>query len=57
MADPGGRVDHLAGVVHRRVKRAAMMRAVIVEVAFIRGQDRAQMLLTEDQQVIEALTA
>jgi hypothetical protein len=33
------------------------MRAVIVEVAFVLGQDCAQMRLTEDQQVIEALTA
>ena len=46
-ADPGGHVDHLAGVVQRRVKRAALMRAVIVEVAFILGQDCAQVPLTE----------
>ena len=33
------------------------MRAVIVEVAFILGQDCAQMPFTVDQQVVEALTA
>ncbi|GAA3223898.1 hypothetical protein GCM10020216_037140 [Nonomuraea helvata] len=33
MADPGGHVDHLAWVVHRRMKRAVLMRAMIVVVA------------------------
>jgi hypothetical protein len=33
------------------------MRAVIVEVAFILGQDRSQVSFTIDEQVIEALTA
>jgi hypothetical protein len=55
--DPGGHVDHLAGIVQRRAKRTALMWAVIVEMTFILGQDHSQMPFTVDQQVIEALTA
>jgi hypothetical protein len=57
MADPGGHVDHPAWVVHRRMKRAALMRAMIIEMAFILGQDCAQVPFTVDDQVVEALTA
>ena len=57
VVDPGGHVDHLARIVQRRAERTALMRAVIVEMAFILGQDRMQVPLTIDQQVIEALAA
>jgi hypothetical protein len=33
------------------------MRAMMVEMALILGQDRTQVLLTTDEQVVEALTA
>lgn len=55
--DPDGHVDHLVGIVQRRAERTALMRAVIVEMVFILGQDRAQVPFTIDQQVIEALSA
>ena len=55
--DLGGHVDHLVGIVQRRAEKAALMRPMIVEVSFILDQDRPQLPLTIDQQVIEALTA
>src|SRR3954463_10916096 len=56
-ADPGGHVDHLARIVQRRAERTALMRTMIVEMALILGQDRTQVPLTIDQQVIQALTS
>jgi hypothetical protein len=55
--DPGGHVDDLAGIVQRRTERTAQMRALIVEVAFILGQDRSQVPFTIDEQVIETLAS
>jgi hypothetical protein len=43
--------------MQRRAERTALMRAMIVEMAFILGQNRTQPPLTIDEQVIEALTA
>ncbi|MGH3376697.1 MAG: hypothetical protein ACRDP6_18350 [Actinoallomurus sp.] len=40
--DPGGHVDHLARIVRRRAERTALMRAVMIEVAFVLGQDPSQ---------------
>jgi hypothetical protein len=57
MVDRGGHVDHLVGIVQRRAERTALMRAMMVEMAFILGQDRTQMPLTIDEQVIEALAS
>lgn len=44
-------------IVQWRAKRTALMRALIVEMTFILGQDTTQVTFTVDQQVIEALTA
>ncbi len=49
--------DHLVGVVQRRAERTALMRAMMVDVAFVLGQNLTQVPLTIDEQVIEALTA
>ena len=56
-ANRGGHVDHLARIVQWWTERTALMRAMIVEVTFIFGQDPTQVTFTVDQQVIEALTA
>jgi hypothetical protein len=37
--DPGGHVDHFAGIVHRRAGRMALMRAVLVEMTVIPGRE------------------
>jgi hypothetical protein len=37
-ADPGGHVDHLAGVVQRRAKGSAAMRTMVVVVQFVFGR-------------------
>jgi hypothetical protein len=57
MVDPGGHVDYLARVMQRWSEVMALMRTVIVEMAFILGQDRTQVSFTVDQQVIQALAA
>ena len=57
MVDPGGHVDHRARVVQRWSEGMALMRAVIVEMAFVLGQGRTQVPCTVDQQVIQAPTA
>jgi hypothetical protein len=38
-ADPRGHVDHLALIVQRRAERTALMRAMMIEVAFILDQN------------------
>ncbi|MEV5892054.1 hypothetical protein [Nonomuraea fuscirosea] len=57
MVDPGGHVDHLAGVVQGRAERCALMRAIMVEMALVLGQDLAQVALAMDEQVVEPLAA
>jgi hypothetical protein len=56
-ANPSGHIDHLARIVQRRAKRTALMRAMIVEMTFILGQDPAHVPFTVNQQMIEALAA
>jgi hypothetical protein len=46
--DPSGHVDHFTGIMQRRAQGTALMRAVLVEVAFVLGQDRSQMPFTVD---------
>jgi hypothetical protein len=55
--DPGGHVDDLAGVVHRRVKESASVRTMMVVVALEFGQYGAQVPFTLDQQIVEAFAA
>ncbi|GAA3696175.1 hypothetical protein GCM10022224_072270 [Nonomuraea antimicrobica] len=55
--DPGSHVDHLAGIVRWRAERTALMWAMMVEMAFVLGRDLAQVPLTMDEQVVEALAA
>jgi hypothetical protein len=55
--DPGGHINGLAGFAQRRSLAQRLMRPVAVVVLCILGQDLPEMLLTENQQVIEALTA
>jgi hypothetical protein len=55
--DPGGRIDHLAGLVQRRPLFPRLVGPVIVVVLRVLGQDLPEVLFAVDQQVVEALTA
>ncbi len=55
--DPGGHVDGAAGLAQRRFLLPALVGPVAVIVPGVPGQDRAEMPLTEDQHVIQALAA
>jgi hypothetical protein len=55
--DPGGHVDHLVGVVQGWAEGTVLMRAMMVEMVFVLGQDFTQVPLTVDEKVVEAFTA
>ena len=55
--DPGGDIEGVAGLAQRRFLLQALVRPVAVVVPGVLGQDVAEMPLTEDQHVIQALTA
>ena len=55
--DPAVMLIMSLGSCRRRAERMALMWAVLVEVAFVLGQDRSQVPLTIDEQMIEALAA
>ena len=55
--DPGGDVDGLAGLPLRGLLLKGLVRPVAVIVPGVFGQDLAEMPLTEDQHVIQALSA
>jgi hypothetical protein len=55
--DRGRHVTGLAWVVYRRVKGSASVGPMMVVVTLELGKDSAQVLLTADQQMIEALSA
>lgn len=55
--DSGGRIGHLAGPVQRRPLFPGLMRAMVVVVPFILGQDLPEVLFAVDQQMVEALAA
>jgi hypothetical protein len=55
--DAGGQVDHLIGVVVRPQLAATSVRPVLVVVPLVAGEHSAQVPLTRDEQVVEALAA
>jgi hypothetical protein len=55
--DSGGRIGHLAGLVQRRPLFPGLMRAMVVVVPFILGQDRPEVLFAVDQQMAGARAA
>lgn len=50
--DPGGGVDDMAGLAHRRFLLRALVRTVPVVVPGVLGQDAAEVTLAEDQHVV-----
>ena len=57
MLDPGGDIDGVAGLAQWRFLLQSLVRTVPVIVSGVPGQHFAEMPLTEDQDVIEALAA
>jgi len=55
--DPGGDIDGLARLPLRGLLLKGLVRTVAVIVPGVLGQDLAEMPLTEDQHVIQALSA
>ena len=54
--DRSCQVDHPIRVVVGRALLTSLMRAVIVEVRLVTGQNRAQMVDTEDERQVQALS-
>jgi hypothetical protein len=55
--DPGGDVDGAAGLPQRGFLLSALMRTMAVIVPRVLCKHPSQVLLTEDQHVVQALTA
>ena len=53
--DPGGHIDRLAGLVHRRSLFLRLVRPMIVVMLQVLGQDPSEVLFALDQLVVEAL--
>jgi hypothetical protein len=55
--DQSGQVDHRASFIHRWLLVQCLVRAMIVIVPLILGQDSAQVSFSVDQQSVEARAA
>ena len=55
--DPGGHIDRLAALVHRRSLFPRLVQPMLVVVPRVLGQDPPEVPFAVDQQVVEAFAA